>query len=58
MKRATLKQADKKLKLLTIKISEEELILIKAKAKWFAAGNVSLWLRYCGVNHVPKKEDL
>lgn len=50
-----MKKAKPTLYLLNIKISDKELRVLKNKAKLYAGGNLSAWLRYCGANHRPAK---
>jgi hypothetical protein len=45
------------LKHVHIKLTEKELKDLMEKANNFAGGNLSLWLRHAGLNHVPKKEE-
>lgn len=40
------------------KTTDAEWKEIKAKAKRFARGNVSNWLRYAGMNFTPRAKDL
>lgn len=47
-----------KMTLLNLKVTAEERKALVQNAKKFAKGNLSLWLRYSGLNHVPRKKDL
>lgn len=62
MKKAKVKKLKKpvkaKPKLINLKVPNADLALIAKKAKKFAGGNVSLWLRHAGIHHVPKSKDL
>lgn len=66
MKRKVKKSKVKKLKkpvkvkprLINLKVPNADLALIAKKAKKFAGGNVSLWLRHAGINYVPRSKDL
>ncbi len=49
---------DKKTKHVLIKVTEGEYEAIKDKAKEYAGGNVSRWVRYAAINLHPKPEDL
>lgn len=51
------KPTKEKPKIVTIKIYKYDLSLLKAQAARYADGNLSWWLRYAGLNHVPKRED-
>ncbi len=42
----------------TFKLTALELKELEAKANKYTDGNVSLWLRYAGKNHVPAAKDL
>lgn len=44
--------------LINIKISKEDLVRLKIKANLYTDGNLSHWLRYAGMNHLPSKKDL
>jgi hypothetical protein len=44
--------------LVNFKVTTEELKLLTAKAKKYAGGNVSFWLRHAGLHHIPKSKDL
>lgn len=44
--------------LINLKVSAKELKALKAKAKKYAKGNLSLWLRFTGLNHTPRRKDL
>jgi hypothetical protein len=51
--------ADKqKHSLMTVKVSKAEFERIKAKAKRYAAGNLSEWVRYAAIELEPKPDDL
>lgn len=41
-----------------IKLSPEEKKILLIKAKKYANGNLSLWLRYAGANCTPPAKDL
>ena len=45
-------------RLLNIKVSEDELNLIRKQAEEFAGGNVSGWIRYASMNLKPKSNQL
>ena len=47
-----------KTKLRNFKTTDAEWTAIRANAKKYANGNLSLWLRYAGMNHIPRKKDL
>ena len=47
-----------KRKLYNFKVLDEELAVIEKKAKKFARGNISAWVRYASMNHVPKEMEL
>lgn len=42
---------------LNVKLSKKEKKAMEQNAKRFANGNLSLWLRYAGVNYVPRRSD-
>lgn len=44
--------------LITFKVTEEEKELLEAKAKKYARGNLSHWLRHAGLNHEPAPKEL
>jgi hypothetical protein len=44
--------------LINLKVLKADMELIVNRAKKYADGNVSMWLRYAGSNHIPKKKDL
>lgn len=52
------------LELVNLKVSKADLAILRANAKKYTAtdarpeGNLSLWLRYAGMNHTPPKSDL
>lgn len=48
----------KKDKRLLVALNEEQDKLIQAKADRYTNGNMSHWVRYASVNHVPKDSDL
>ena len=55
----TLKKiVDEKRKNFTMRMSPEEAREVQEKADTYTGGNVSQWLRYAAVNHVPKKSEL
>lgn len=68
MKRKTKKPAAKKLSLkkprkekptlVNFKLNRKDLKALTARAKRYANGNISLWLRHAGLNHVPRRKDL
>jgi hypothetical protein len=45
-------------KLINLKVNKIELKLLVARAKRFAKGNMSLWLRHAGTKYTPKRKDL
>lgn len=44
--------------LVNFKIEKNLLRMLTAKAKKYANGNISRWLRFAGINHVPKRKEL
>lgn len=44
--------------LVNFKIKKDEKKAIMAKAKKYAGGNLSFWLRYAALHFVPSKKDL
>lgn len=44
--------------LVNLKVLRVSLKKLNAKAKKYTGGNLSLWLRYAGENHIPKRKDL
>lgn len=48
----------KNIRLITLKLTPKEKRELLAKAKKYADGNLSLWLRYAGSRHKPTKSDL
>lgn len=52
------KPAKPKPTLINLKVYEEDLKALMARAKKYTGGNLSLWLRYSGLNHIPKRKDL
>lgn len=51
-------QKDKRTKLINLKVTDKELALIQKKANRITGGNVSMWLRYAGMELEPPKRDL
>lgn len=49
------KPKDSGARLINFKASHKERSVIAARAKKFAKGNISGWLRYAGLNYVPPK---
>lgn len=49
------KPKSKALPLLNLKVSGKDRKVLNAKAKKYAGGNLSAWLRYAGSNYVPPK---
>lgn len=47
-----------KLILINLKVTSEELQLIRQKAKAFTKGNSSAWVRYAATQLSPRKKDL
>ena len=43
---------------MTIRVTVKERDCLKDLARGYTAGNVSAWLRYAGVSHVPLTADL
>jgi hypothetical protein len=52
------KPAKEKPVLVNLKVMKKELKALTAKARKYAGGNLSLWLRHAGTNHIPKRKDL
>lgn len=46
------------LTLMNLKVNEEDRKTLDARAKKFAKGNLSAWLRHAGKYYVPKKSEL
>lgn len=44
--------------LINFKVVKSDLKAIEARAKKFAGGNLSLWLRHAGLKYTPKRKDL
>lgn len=44
--------------LINFKLTLAEKKVLLEKAKKYARGNLSLWLRYAAINHQPPKKDL
>lgn len=56
---ASLKKPSKEVpKLMNFKANTEDRKVIAARAKKYAKGNVSLWLRHAAMNYTPKRKDL
>jgi hypothetical protein len=55
---AVIKDLKKKRKLINLKVSPEELKLIQGKAKKYANGNTSAWIRYAATQLSPKRKDV
>lgn len=55
-KPAAKKSDVKRKKLINLKVASKDLELLVARAKKFANGNLSAWLRYAGQNHTPVKK--
>lgn len=52
------KKEKQKPKQLNLKVSAEVEEALQKQADKYANGNLSEWLRYAGLNHVPPKKDL
>lgn len=46
------------MRMIAARVSDAEYKAIEQKAKKYADGNVSEWIRYAAVNMEPKKDDL
>ena len=46
------------MRMIAARVSADEYRVIEQKAKQYAGGNVSEWIRYASVNMVPRKDDL
>lgn len=44
--------------LVNFKMEKADIKLMVSKAKKYTKGNISQWLRFSSVNHVPKRKDL
>ena len=53
-----LKSPDTKTVQQCIRMPPEEFQAIRAKAKKYAGGNISAWLRYSGQNYKPSPQEL
>ena len=51
-------QKETKTKLLTVKVTEIDLDIIREKAELYTDGNLSEWIRYCSTQLLPKSRDL
>ncbi len=51
-------QIKNKMNTRTFKSCDKDFETIQKKAKKFAAGNTSEWIRHAALNHVPKKSAL
>lgn len=49
------KEAEEK-SLINLKVTKSELKALKANAKKYAKGNLSLWLRHAGIFHKPTRK--
>lgn len=54
-KKKPAKAKAKALSLMNLKVSGKDHKLLVARAKKYAGGNLSAWLRYAGSNYVPPK---
>lgn len=45
-------------KLINLKVFKSEKAVISKKAKKYAGGNLSLWLKIAGSKYIPKGKDL
>ena len=52
------KLQDEKRKNFTMRMSQEELKTLQAKADLYTNGNLSEWIRYAAFNYQPKKSEL
>lgn len=52
-KSAPKKKLKSRLTLINLKVTETERKMLMEMAKHFTGGNLSSWLRYAGVHHVP-----
>lgn len=52
------KPAKEKPTLVNFKVSKRDLRVLIARARKFAGGNISLWLRHAGMYYVPRRKDL
>ena len=50
--------ADRKALTLTIKVSAAQLDAIQEKAREFAGGNISAWVRFSAMNFAPRSSQL
>lgn len=41
-----------------LRISKEDMKVFSLKARQYTAGNVSEWLRYAAINHMPPKSQV
>ena len=57
-KRKAVKATGSKLKIVNIKVGGKDRSGLSAKAKAYAKGNLSAWLRYAGLRYVPKKGEV
>lgn len=48
-------ESGSKLKITNLKLGGKDRKALKEKAKLFTKGNLSAWLRYAGLQYVPKK---
>ena len=44
--------------LVNLKVMKKDLRVIVSRAKKYAGGNLSLWLRHAGANYIPERKDL
>lgn len=51
-------QREPKKKLLTVKVTQSDLDIIRDKAKLYTDGNISEWIRYSATALLPKARDL
>jgi len=51
-------QKETKSKLLTVKVTEEDLETIREKARLYTDGNISEWIRYSSTELLPRSMDL
>ncbi len=43
---------------ISVRFSSEEIKRLASHAKKYTGGNVSKWVRFASINHVPRKRDL
>ncbi len=47
-----------RLKIVNLRMNDKDRAMLLKRAKQFAKGNLSAWVRHAGLKYVPKKDEL